>query len=84
MSKWVYSFGAGHNEGGADMKNLLGGKGANLAEMASIGLPVPPGFTLTTEVCTAFYTNKRQYPAGLEDDVRKALAQVDLRIAVKH
>ena len=56
MTKWVYSFGAGHNEGGADMKNLLGGKGANLAEMASIGLPVPPGFTITTEVCTAFYT----------------------------
>ena len=53
MSKWVYSFGAGHNEGRADMRNLLGGKGANLAEMASIGLPVPPGFTLTTEVCTA-------------------------------
>ena len=53
MTKWVYSFGAGHNEGGAEMRNLLGGKGANLAEMASIGLPVPPGFTITTEVCTA-------------------------------
>ncbi|HVC63771.1 MAG TPA: pyruvate, phosphate dikinase [Acetobacteraceae bacterium] len=77
MSKWVYSFGAGHNEGRADMKNLLGGKGANLAEMASIGLPVPPGFTITTEVCTAFYTNRRQYPAGLEDAVRSALAQVE-------
>ena len=62
MSKWVYSFGAGHNEGGADMKNLLGGKGANLAEMASIGLPVPPGFTLTTEVCTAFYNNNQAIP----------------------
>ena len=62
MTKWVYSFGAGHNEGRADMKNLLGGKGANLAEMASIGLPVPPGFTITTEVCTAFYENNRQYP----------------------
>ena len=69
MSKWVYSFGAGHNEGGANMKNLLGGKGANLAEMASIGLPVPPGFTLTTEVCTAFYTNRQQYPAGLQQEV---------------
>ena len=62
MNKWVYSFGAGHNEGGADMRNLLGGKGANLAEMAGIGLPVPPGFTLTTEVCTAFYKNNRQLP----------------------
>ena len=62
MSKWVYSFGAGHNEGGADMKNLLGGKGANLAEMAAIGLPVPPGFTITTEVCTAFYTNNQAIP----------------------
>ena len=62
MSKWVYSFGAGHNEGRADMKNLLGGKGANLAEMASIGLPVPPGFTLTTEVCTAFYETAANTP----------------------
>jgi pyruvate, orthophosphate dikinase len=83
MSKWVYSFGAGHNEGGADMKNLLGGKGANLAEMASIGLPVPPGFTLTTEVCTAFYTNHRQYPAGLEQEVRTALAQVEKAVGRK-
>ena len=65
MNKWVYSFGAGHNEGGADMRNLLGGKGANLAEMAGIGLPVPPGFTLTTEVCTAFYKNQRKYPNDL-------------------
>jgi pyruvate,orthophosphate dikinase len=80
MSKWVYSFGAGHNEGRADMKNLLGGKGANLAEMASIGLPVPPGFTITTEVCTAFYTNKRQYPAGLEEEVAKALALVEMAV----
>ena len=62
MTKWVYSFGAGHNEGRAEMRNLLGGKGANLAEMARIGLPVPPGFTITTEVCTAFYKNDRQLP----------------------
>ena len=55
MGKWVYSFGAGRNEGKAEMRNLLGGKGVNLAEMASIGLPVPPGFTITTEVCTWFY-----------------------------
>ena len=60
MTKWVYSFGAGHNEGRADMRNLLGGKGANLAEMASIDLPVPPGFTITTELCTAYYDNGRK------------------------
>ncbi len=77
MTKWVYSFGAGLNEGRADMKNLLGGKGANLAEMASINLPVPPGFTITTEVCTAFYNNNRNYPDGLEDEVAKALAHVE-------
>jgi pyruvate, orthophosphate dikinase len=77
MSKWVYSFGAGHKEGGADMKDLLGGKGANLAEMAAIGLPVPPGFTLTTEVCTAFYRNNEAYPPELKDQVRAALALVE-------
>jgi pyruvate, orthophosphate dikinase len=83
MTKWVYSFGAGHNEGGADMKNLLGGKGANLAEMASIGLPVPPGFTLTTEVCTAFYTNKRKYPSELEAEVATALSRVEKAVGRK-
>ena len=83
MSKWVYSFGAGHNEGGADMKNLLGGKGANLAEMAVIGLPVPPGFTLTTEVCTAFYQNNHAYPAELKDQVRAALVQVEQAMGLR-
>ena len=63
MTKWVYTFGDGKAEGRADMRNLLGGKGANLAEMASIGVPVPPGFTITTEVCTYFYENGQQYPA---------------------
>ena len=77
MTKWVYSFGAGHSEGRADMRDLLGGKGANLAEMASIGLPVPPGFTITTEVCTAFYEIGHTYPDGLHDDVRAALAKVE-------
>jgi pyruvate, orthophosphate dikinase len=76
MTQWVYSFGAGHNEGRADMRDLLGGKGANLAEMANIGLPVPPGFTITTEVCTEFYKNNRQYPHDLEPQVRQALARV--------
>ncbi|MBV9735629.1 MAG: pyruvate, phosphate dikinase [Acidisphaera sp.] len=77
MTKWVYSFGAGHNEGRADMRNLLGGKGANLAEMAGIGLPVPPGFTITTEVCTAFYANGRKFPDDLEPQVQDALAAVE-------
>ncbi len=74
--KWVYSFGAGAAEGDASMKNLLGGKGANLAEMASLGLPVPPGFTLTTEVCTAFYANNRNYPDSLKEQADTALATV--------
>jgi len=72
-AKWVYRFGAGGSEGRADMRNLLGGKGANLAEMANLGLPVPPGFTITTEVCTAFYENKKSYPTGLKDDVAVAV-----------
>src|SRR6201995_4954599 len=82
MTKWVYSFGAGHNEGRADMRNLLGGKGANLAEMASIGLPVTPGFTITTEVCAAFYANDRRYPDGLEAQVRAALARVEAAVGL--
>ncbi len=77
MAKWVYSFGDGKAEGRADMRNLLGGKGANLAEMSSLGLPVPPGFTVTTEVCTYFYDNKRTYPPELKDEVEKALAAVE-------
>jgi pyruvate,orthophosphate dikinase len=83
MSKWVYSFGAGHNEGRADMKDLLGGKGANLAEMASIGLPVPPGFTITTEVCTAYYKNDHAYPAELKDQVRAALTLVEQAVGLR-
>ncbi len=77
MAKWVYSFGAGHNEGRADMRNLLGGKGANLAEMASIDLPVPPGFTITTELCTEFYKNDRRYPDDLDSQVSEALARIE-------
>ena len=83
MTKWVYSFGAGHNEGRADMRNLLGGKGANLAEMASIDLPVPPGFTITTEVCTAFYDNDRHYPAELKAQVAAALALVEQAVGLR-
>ncbi len=83
MTKCVYSFGAGHNEGRADMHNLLGGKGANLAEMASIGLPVPPGFTITTEVCTAFTDSNGTYPAELAAQVRAALAVVEAAVGRK-
>ncbi len=77
MTKWIYSFGAGQSEGNAGMRNLLGGKGANLAEMANIGLPVPPGFTITTEVCTAFYENGRKYPGELESQLEAAMAQIE-------
>ncbi|WP_298354022.1 pyruvate, phosphate dikinase [Rhodoblastus sp.] len=76
MAKWVYSFGGGKSEGASAMKNLLGGKGANLAEMANLGLPVPPGFTISTEVCTYFYANGRAYPDDLEAQVEAALAHV--------
>ena len=77
MTKWVYSFGNGKAEGRADMKNLLGGKGANLAEMSNLGLPVPPGFSITTEVCTTFYANNRKYPPELEGQVAAALKKVE-------
>ena len=77
MQKWVYSFGGNAAEGAAAMRDLLGGKGANLAEMSRIGLPVPPGFTITTEVCTWFYRHDRAYPEHLQDQVAAALAQVE-------
>ena len=76
MTKWVYTFGDGKAEGESGMKNLLGGKGANLAEMANLGLPVPPGFTITTEVCTYFYDHEHSYPADLAAQVDAALAHV--------
>ena len=74
--KWVYGFGDGSAEGESSMKNLLGGKGANLAEMSNLGLPVPPGFTITTDVCTAYYDNDRKFPAGLDAQVDDAMAQI--------
>src|ERR1700710_2987580 len=76
-TRWVYAFGAGKADGDASMKNLLGGKGANLAEMSALGLPVPPGFTITTEACTHHYQNGSSFPAGLKDDVAAALAEVE-------
>jgi pyruvate, orthophosphate dikinase len=83
MAKWVYSFGEGSAEGRADMKNLLGGKGANLAEMSNLGLPVPPGFTITTELCTYFYERNKTYPNDLHDQVGDALTQLEHRIGAR-
>src|SRR5579872_328989 len=74
--KWVYTFGNGRADGKADMKNLLGGKGAGLAEMSNLGLPVPPGFSITTEVCTYYYSHGETYPADLKEQVAGALRQV--------
>ncbi len=75
--RYVYFFGGGQAEGNAQMKELLGGKGANLAEMAGLGLPVPPGFTITTEVCTYYYAHNQAYPPGLREEVERALARVE-------
>ena len=77
MTQWVYSFGNGTAEGDAGMKELLGGKGANLAEMAGLGLPVPPGFTITTDVCTYYYDHEKTYPDDLKAAVATALAKVE-------
>jgi len=79
----VYFFGPGKADGKAEMKNLLGGKGANLAEMANIGIPVPAGFTITTEVCTHFMQHKGKYPQGLDKDVKTALARVEKTMSMK-
>ena len=76
-TRWVYAFGGGGADGDASMKNLLGGKGANLAEMSALGLPVPPGFTITTEACVHYYANDRTYPADLKDQVSAGLARVE-------
>jgi len=84
--KYVYSFGGGRADGNETMKNLLGGKGANLAEMAGskdLALPVPPGFTITTDVCTHYYKNKKNYPAGLKEELEKALKKIEVLMARK-
>jgi pyruvate,orthophosphate dikinase len=75
--KYVYLFGGGETEGNSSMKNLLGGKGANLAEMSSLGVPVPPGFTISTEMCTVYYKNNRNYPDSLANEVDKAIAHIE-------
>jgi pyruvate,orthophosphate dikinase len=82
-AKHIYFFGGGKAEGNKEMKNLLGGKGANLAEMTNIGAPVPPGFTITTEVCTEFYATGRKLPKGLEDEVRASVAKMETLLGTK-
>src|SRR5438309_12067553 len=77
QAKYVYYFGEGHAEGNAKMKDILGGKGAGLAEMTNIGVPVPPGFTISTEVCTYFYEHGKQYPPELRDAVAENLGRVE-------
>src|SRR5438876_4879304 len=81
--KYVYLFGNKKADGGGQMKPLLGGKGANLAEMTRIGLPVPPGFTITTEVCSYYYDNRRTYPRELVAQVEAALAKVEESVGKK-
>ncbi|HMD39048.1 MAG TPA: pyruvate, phosphate dikinase [Candidatus Acidoferrum sp.] len=83
MKKWVYFFGAGKAEGDGANRALLGGKGAGLAEMSRIGLPVPPGLTITTEVCTYFYGNKKTYPKSLEAEVKASMAKVEKIMCTK-
>src|SRR4030081_2005525 len=82
-AKYVYLFGNKKADGDGSMKPLLGGKGANLAEMTRIGLPVPPGFTITTEVCTYFYEHKRTYPKELRSEVAAALEKVEKSVGKK-
>lgn len=81
--KYVYKFGAGKAEGRAEMKDLLGGKGANLAEMSNLGIPVPPGFTITTEMCTVYYERNKQYPPELKEQVEEALAFIEKNVGTK-
>ncbi|MCF8468727.1 MAG: pyruvate, phosphate dikinase [Sneathiella sp.] len=80
MTKWVYSFGDGKADGTAEMRNLLGGKGANLAEMSNLGLPVPSGFTITTEVCTAYIENDHSYPETLAEQVDAAIREIEASV----
>ena len=81
--KWVYAFGGGKAQGRAGMRNLLGGKGAGLAEMAHLGLPVPPGFTITTEVCTYYYDHKRTYPSSLRAEMQAGVAAIERQTGKK-
>src|ERR1700689_286631 len=82
-SKWVYAFGNGRADGKAELRYMLGGKGAGLAEMSNLGLPVPPGFTITTEVCTHYYAHKNSHPADLKAQVETALQQIEQTVDAK-
>jgi pyruvate,orthophosphate dikinase len=82
-SKYVYLFGNGKADGDGSMKALLGGKGANLAEMSRIGLPVPPGFTITTEVCTYYYAHKKTYPKDLQAQIKAGMAHIEKIMGTK-
>ena len=82
-AKYVYFFGNGKAEGDAKMKDLLGGKGANLAEMTNIGIPVPAGFTITTETCDLYNKNGKKWPAGLEEQVRENVAKLEKAMGLK-
>jgi len=81
--KYVYFFGKDKTEGNATMRNLLGGKGSHLAEMANLGIPVPPGFTITTKVCTEYFENEQQYPDGVKEQVAQQLAKLEDKIGFK-
>ena len=83
MTKWVYRFGDGAAEGRADMKDLLGGKGAGLAEMSNLGLPVPPGLTITTEACTYYFAHGKSYPPELRDQVAEGLSAVERSLGAR-
>lgn len=82
-AKFVYYFGGDKAEGGTEMKNLLGGKGANLAEMVNLGMPVPSGFTISTELCTYYYDHKKEYPESLKKEVNQALAKLEQEMGAK-
>src|SRR5512138_1852776 len=82
-TKYVYSFGSGRAEGSSVMRNLLGGKGCELAEMTNLGIPVPPGFTITTEAWAAYSVNDRTFPAGLWEQVQAALARLEGAVGLK-
>src|SRR5687767_4855443 len=81
--KRIYFFGGGKAEGNKDMKNLLGGKGANLAEMTNIGVPVPPGFTITTDVCVGYYATGKKWPKGLDEEIRAAVTKMEKLVGAK-
>ncbi len=83
IEKYIYFFGPGGAEGKAEMKNLLGGKGANMAEMTNMGIPVPAGFTITTEACIKYYKNEKKYPLGLWEEIEKSIAKLESVMKMK-